>query len=84
MVLAELATTPISKGLPPPPKASGLLLAVCSALLVNTTSVPLFTAVLRNVGVAVVVVDVLSPEDMETAIGTVDVDVEDVDEVDVD
>lgn len=44
----------ISNGLPPPPNASGLLLAVCSALLVNTVALPLLTAVLTNEGSTVV------------------------------
>lgn len=44
----------ISKGLPPPPKASGLLLAVCSALLVSTVALPSLTAVLMNAGSIVV------------------------------
>ena len=59
----------ISKGLPPPPKASGLLLAVCSALLVSTVALPSLTAVLIKAGS--IVVD-LAPEDAEIGFGLVE------------
>ena len=60
-----------------------MLLAVCSALLVKTIAVPLLTAVFMKVGVAtVVLVEEGEAEEMGMALGTLEMAVEAVEEVD--
>ncbi|MCJ1407545.1 hypothetical protein MMC19_001616 [Ptychographa xylographoides] len=49
----------ISNGLPPPPNASGLLLDVCSGLLVMTTAVPSLTTVFVKLAAGAEVVELL-------------------------
>jgi len=69
LLIDRIPALAISKGLPPPPKASGFVLLVCAGLLVRTVALPSLTAVCRNPA-AVLVSEGFGVEDVE--------DVEDV------